>query len=166
MKKIKVITKHWLTIEEASKYLGVSQDTLRRWEKKGRLLPRRTMGGHRRYRRKQLEEILRQPFLPVQHYKTTSYQKKRYQKLSNNIAVPPTPTILNHQSTTISINKQQNIIDNLKHILPTLLIAIAIISLLIGSFILLNIATTTSQSEEQLISPLPQTKTLQNPQIR
>jgi putative resolvase len=37
------------SIGEASKALGVSMTTLRRWEVEGRLIPEHTAGGHRRY---------------------------------------------------------------------------------------------------------------------
>lgn len=37
------------TIGEASKTLGVSITTLRRWEAEGKLIPQRTQKGHRRY---------------------------------------------------------------------------------------------------------------------
>jgi putative resolvase len=37
------------TIGEASKTLGVSITTLRRWEVEGKLMPERTVSGHRRY---------------------------------------------------------------------------------------------------------------------
>ena len=33
----------------AAKYLGVSQETLRRWEKAGKIAVERTLKGHRRY---------------------------------------------------------------------------------------------------------------------
>jgi putative resolvase len=40
-----------LSISEAAKVLGVSESTLRRWEREGRLLPdERTKGGQRRYK--------------------------------------------------------------------------------------------------------------------
>ena len=40
-----------LSISEAAKVLGVSESTLRRWEREGRLLPdERTEGGQRRYK--------------------------------------------------------------------------------------------------------------------
>ena len=40
-----------LSISEAAKILGVSESTLRRWEREGRLLPdERTEGGQRRYK--------------------------------------------------------------------------------------------------------------------
>lgn len=38
-----------ISIKEAGQILGVSADTLRRWEKDGKILPERTEGGHRRY---------------------------------------------------------------------------------------------------------------------
>ena len=37
------------TVSEAADFLGVSSDTMRRWEKEGKLEPERTKGGHRRY---------------------------------------------------------------------------------------------------------------------
>ena len=41
--------KKLVSIQEASKILGVSIPTLRRWDKEGRLVPEKTEGGHRRY---------------------------------------------------------------------------------------------------------------------
>ena len=38
-----------VAIGEASQVLGVSIDTLRRWEAAGKLIPERTVAGHRRY---------------------------------------------------------------------------------------------------------------------
>lgn len=43
-----------LSINEASKLLGVAVSTMRRWEYEGRLIPERTEGGHRRYNREAL----------------------------------------------------------------------------------------------------------------
>ncbi len=45
-----------LSISEAAYLLGVSTDTLRRWEKEGKITSSRTEGGHRRY---DLTNILR-----------------------------------------------------------------------------------------------------------
>lgn len=36
-------------IYEAAKAIGVSVDSLRRWERKGKITSQRTIGGHRRY---------------------------------------------------------------------------------------------------------------------
>ena len=38
-----------ISIGKAAKLLGVSQDTLRRWEKEGKIVSQRTLKGHRRY---------------------------------------------------------------------------------------------------------------------
>lgn len=38
-----------LNIKETANYLNVSQDTLRKWDKSGKLIPSKTPGGHRRY---------------------------------------------------------------------------------------------------------------------
>lgn len=45
-----------ISIDEASVYLGVTKQTLRNWEKQGRMVPAsRTEGGHRRYLRSQVD---------------------------------------------------------------------------------------------------------------
>lgn len=49
--------KNYLSIGEASEYLGVSIDTLRRWEKKGRINPYRSPGGHRYYEKDELDRL-------------------------------------------------------------------------------------------------------------
>ncbi len=45
------------TIAEAARYLGVFPLTLRNWEKKGLLKAFRTLGGHRRFKRSELDKI-------------------------------------------------------------------------------------------------------------
>ncbi len=48
----------YVHINEASRILGVSKDTLRRWEAKGLIVSdNRTMGGWRLYRRDVLERL-------------------------------------------------------------------------------------------------------------
>jgi len=49
--------KHLLSIGEASEYLGVSIDTLRRWERKGRIVPYRSPGDHRYYEKYELDKL-------------------------------------------------------------------------------------------------------------
>lgn len=50
-----------LTIEQASYLLGVSQQTLRNWEKQGKINPQRTAtGGHRRYPKKEIIGLKKQ----------------------------------------------------------------------------------------------------------
>jgi excisionase family DNA binding protein len=47
-----------LSIKQASQYLNVSQDTLRKWEKNEAITPFKTVGGHRRYSVESLNNIL------------------------------------------------------------------------------------------------------------
>lgn len=48
----------WLTLGQAAKYLGVSDSTVRKWADAGRLAAFATPGGHRRFRRADLDEFL------------------------------------------------------------------------------------------------------------
>lgn len=47
-----------MTIKQAANYLNVTQDTLRRWDITGKLVPLKTSGGHRRYRKSQLDAYI------------------------------------------------------------------------------------------------------------
>ena len=48
----------WLSLGQASRLLGVSNGTLRRWADDGRLLAFTTPGGHRRFSREAVERLL------------------------------------------------------------------------------------------------------------
>jgi excisionase family DNA binding protein len=48
----------WLTLGEAARYLGVAQSTVRKWADTGRIETFKTPGGHRRFRRDDLERFL------------------------------------------------------------------------------------------------------------
>ena len=48
----------WLTLGQAARYLGVAQSTIRKWSDQGRVPAFYTPGGHRRYRRRDLETFL------------------------------------------------------------------------------------------------------------
>src|SRR5918911_5291208 len=48
----------WLTLGQAAKYLGVAQSTIRKWSDQGRVPAFYTPGGHRRYRRRDLDMFL------------------------------------------------------------------------------------------------------------
>jgi excisionase family DNA binding protein len=54
-----------LSIGEASKYLNVAIETLRRWDKKGKIESYRSPGGHRYFSKKDLKKI---------------FKKRRYQR--------------------------------------------------------------------------------------
>lgn len=45
----------WLTLSEVAKMLGVHPGTVRKWADKGHLPSHRTQGGHRRFRRQEME---------------------------------------------------------------------------------------------------------------
>jgi excisionase family DNA binding protein len=48
----------WLTLGQAARFLGVAQSTIRKWSDQGRVPAFYTPGGHRRYRRSDLERFL------------------------------------------------------------------------------------------------------------
>jgi excisionase family DNA binding protein len=48
----------WLTLGQAATYLGVAQSTVRKWSDGGRLTAFYTPGGHRRFRRGDLDSFL------------------------------------------------------------------------------------------------------------
>src|SRR5918997_2960999 len=48
----------WLTLGQAATYLGVAQSTIRKWSDSGRLPAFYTPGGHRRFRRGDLDSFL------------------------------------------------------------------------------------------------------------
>ena len=49
----------WLSLRQASNLLGVHPATLRTWANQGRVASQRTAGGHRRFRRSELEQRTR-----------------------------------------------------------------------------------------------------------
>ncbi len=51
-------TADWLTLGQAATYLGVAQSTVRKWSDGGRLPAFYTPGGHRRFRRGDLDAFL------------------------------------------------------------------------------------------------------------
>ena len=48
----------WMTLGQAAKFLGVAQSTIRKWSDHGRIPTFYTPGGHRRYRRGDLEAFI------------------------------------------------------------------------------------------------------------
>jgi excisionase family DNA binding protein len=48
----------WLTLGQAARFLGVAQSTIRKWSDQGRVPAFYTPGGHRRYRRADLQRFL------------------------------------------------------------------------------------------------------------
>ena len=80
-----------LSIKEASEFLGVSIDTLRRWERTGKITSLRTKGGHRRYEKKELIKFKKDDSL--EHRITIAYcrvsssdQKEDLQRQIENVS--------------------------------------------------------------------------------
>jgi excisionase family DNA binding protein len=48
----------WLTLGQAARFLGVAQSTIRKWSDQGRVPAFYTPGGHRRFRRSDLDTFL------------------------------------------------------------------------------------------------------------
>ncbi|MFN2469475.1 MAG: response regulator [Gaiellaceae bacterium] len=59
-----VTENEWMTLGQAAKYLGVAQSTIRKWSDAGRLPAFYTPGGHRRYRRGDLDEFVARSAAP------------------------------------------------------------------------------------------------------
>lgn len=49
-----------LPVGKAARLAGISRDTIKRWERAGRITSRRLPNGHRRYRRGDVEALLTQ----------------------------------------------------------------------------------------------------------
>lgn len=47
-----------LKISEVAEILGVTTQTLRKWDKAGKFTPTHTVGGHRRYRLSDVEKVI------------------------------------------------------------------------------------------------------------
>ena len=77
-----------LSIGKAAKYLGVSIDTLRRWEKKGKLSTHRSPGGHRYFLKKDLD----QAFAPKAKEEKVNLQKEEVKENRIEEETIPTPS--------------------------------------------------------------------------
>lgn len=71
-----------ISIGEAAKYLNISRDTLRRWEKKGKIKPFRSPTNRRYYTKEQLDEIMKKPVVekPKQTAVKTPKRTKKSKK--------------------------------------------------------------------------------------
>jgi putative resolvase len=65
-----------ISIREASKILGVTEKTLRLWEKEGKIKPKRTEGGHRRYEISDLLNSKKDELLTICYARVSSQDQK------------------------------------------------------------------------------------------
>lgn len=75
-----------LNITEAANILGISLDTLRRWEKKGIITPQRTKGGVRRYTLLDLK-IAKLNKRKIRFFRLPSLSGKSYSLWQNNAKI-------------------------------------------------------------------------------
>src|SRR3990170_7177102 len=73
------INKERLSIGESAEYLGVSIDTLRRWEKKKVILALRSPGGHRYFLKKDLDKLFGQKYARVSTKKEVQIKQEEKQ---------------------------------------------------------------------------------------
>lgn len=52
------MSKRYVNVSKAADLLGICNDTLREWDRSGKLVPIRTQGNHRRYKLEDIERIL------------------------------------------------------------------------------------------------------------
>ncbi len=57
-RRASAVEPEWLTLGQAARYLGVAQSTIRKWSDSGRVRAFYTPGGHRRFRRTDLEAFV------------------------------------------------------------------------------------------------------------
>lgn len=72
----------WISLQEASALLEVSPSTLRRWGDLGRIPMKRTLGGHRRFLRTAVEQLLESPLVlaaqpPLHSWQIDSHSMQR-----------------------------------------------------------------------------------------
>ncbi len=57
-RRVAAADSEWLTLGQAARFLGVAQSTIRKWTDQGRVAAFYTPGGHRRFRRRDLEAFV------------------------------------------------------------------------------------------------------------
>lgn len=69
-----------ISIGKAAKILGVTRETLRRWEKEGKIQSEKTLKGHRRYDKTSLLGLAKRPSkdkLTIAYARVSSYDQKK-----------------------------------------------------------------------------------------
>ena len=90
-----ILEKTHLSIGEASKYLSVSIDTLRRWEVRSRIFPYRSPGGHRYYTKEDLDKLFNKKYTRDEFSKTKINKEipvDEVLKTDHDVVIPETTT--------------------------------------------------------------------------
>lgn len=108
-----------LSIGEASEYLGISIDTLRRWEKKEKIKAYRSPGGHRYFKKDELDNLFGRKYerekevLPRTEKKTVTEEQPKLVTQATTTAKPPDIRIISEREprvVNIPINRPISII--------------------------------------------------------
>ncbi|MGD8744221.1 MAG: helix-turn-helix domain-containing protein [Candidatus Woesebacteria bacterium] len=82
-------TKGLMSIGDSSEYLGVSIDTLRRWEKRGRIDAFRSPGGHRYFKKDDLDKLFGKKYTRIDDNNDKDKDEKK-DKQQDEKPTPPT----------------------------------------------------------------------------
>ncbi|MCX7928827.1 MAG: helix-turn-helix domain-containing protein [Patescibacteria group bacterium] len=127
--------KQFLSIGEAASYLGVSIDTLRRWTKAGKISDARSPGGHRYFRKTDLDNLFNTKYERYNEPKPkntisldakesdNSHSKNNFKIVINEIQKDPilSENLISNQETNIEMQYQNNNanIQDYRHTRPT-----------------------------------------------
>lgn len=103
-----------VSISEAANILSVSIDTLRRWDKNGKLTPIKSTGGHRMYYRKQLELYLNDLFGLAKEW------------VLKNTEILPQFYCANSADFQTNLSSMQNLLSNKKELAPIFPLVVAV----------------------------------------
>ena len=102
-----------LSIGKAAEYLGVSIDTLRRWEEKGRLTTFRSPGGHRYFAVGDLDKVFGTKYERTETKKYKKIAKEpediKFEQISTPTDVRGTPSAIEDVEITLSTQNQVGI---------------------------------------------------------
>lgn len=80
------------SIGKSSEYLGVSIDTLRRWEKKGVIIAYRSPGGHRYFLKQDLDKLFGQKYTRLTPVNKIKEKEDKHQTVEKTTQPPQTAT--------------------------------------------------------------------------
>lgn len=106
--------KELVSISEAASILGVSIDTLRRWDKSGKLTPIKSAGGHRIYYREQLELYLNDLFGLAKEW------------VLKNTEILPQFYCANSANFQTKLSTMQNLLANVRELTPIFPLVVAV----------------------------------------